>query len=286
MTQAPDAGRAEGSPHGIAGSARLAGVVGWPVAQSRSPRLHGHWLRRHGIDGAYVPLPVAPEDLRTAVLGLRACGFAGLNVTVPHKVAAMALCDRLEHSARRAGAVNTLVFGPEGIAGSNTDGAGFLANLRAHGVAPAGPALLLGAGGGARAIAAALADAGVAVTVANRTPARAAALAAAVPGVRILDWADRDAALPDHALLVNTTQLGMAGQPPLSMPLDRAASGLVVADIVYAPLETPLLAEARARGLRTVGGIGMLLHQAVPGFAAWFGVTPAVDAALEAAVLG
>lgn len=272
-------------PQGLSGAARLAGVIGWPVQHSRSPRLHGHWLARHHIDGAYLPLPVAPENLAIAIQGLRAAGFAGVNVTLPHKVAVMALCDRIEPSAQRAGAVNTLVFGAHGIVGSNTDGTGFVANLRAHGIQPTGPALLLGAGGSARAIAAALLHEGIAVTVANRTTARAQALADALPGVQVLDWTQREAALADHALLVNTTQLGMQGQPPLHLPLDHAPPDLVVADIVYAPLETPLLAAARARSLRTVGGIGMLLHQAVPGFAAWFGVTPIVDQALQDAVL-
>lgn len=270
----------------LSGGARVAGVIGWPVSHSRSPRLHGHWLDRHGIDGAYVPLAVAPDDLGAAVRGLRAAGFRGLNVTLPHKVAVMALCDRLEPSAARAGAVNTLVFDMAGVVGSNTDGVGFLANLVTHGVDPAaGPALLLGAGGAARAIAAALLDAGAAVTVANRTAGRAEDLAAALPGLRIVAWERREAALEGHALLVNTTQLGMAGQPPLAMALHRAAPGLVVADIVYAPVETALLADAAARGLRVVGGVGMLLHQAVPGFAQWFGLVPSVDAALERAVL-
>lgn len=261
----------------ITGRTRLAGVIGWPVSHSRSPRLHNHWLARHGIDGAYVPLPVAPEDLAAAVRGLRAAGFAGLNVTVPHKEAVLALCDRVLPAGQRAGAVNTLVFGPDGIAGTNTDGVGFIENLRAHGVDPAaGPALLLGAGGAARAIAAALLDLRVPVTVANRSADRAAALAAALPGLRTLPWAGRGA-LGEAALLVNTTVLGMAGQDALSMPLDGALPGLVVADIVYAPMVTPLLADAAARGLRTVGGLGMLLHQAVAGFASWFGVTPVVD---------
>ena len=270
----------------LTGAARVAGVIGWPVKHSRSPRLHGHWLARHGIDGAYVPLAVPPDALAAAVRGLRAAGFAGLNVTVPHKEAVMALCDRLEPAGARAGAVNTLVFGPDGITGTNTDGTGFIANLRAHRVQPGSPALLLGAGGAARAIAAALLEEGVAVTVANRTRERADLLAKALPGVRVVDWAAHDAAVADHGLLVNTTVLGMSGQEKLPMPLDRAGPGLAVADIVYAPLETPLLAEARARGLPCVGGIGMLLHQAAPGFAAWFGVTPVVDAALQDAVLG
>ncbi len=210
----------------LTGAARVAGVIGWPVAHSRSPRLHGHWLARHGVDGAYVPLAVAPERLEAAVRGLHAAGFRGCNVTIPHKQAVMALCDRVDATAHRAGAVNTLVFSPDGIEGSNTDGSGFLANLRAHGVDPAaGPALILGAGGGARAIAAALRDCGIAVTVANRTPARAEALAAALPGVRVVPWEAREAAVADQALLVNTTQLGMQGQPPLAMALDRCGAG-------------------------------------------------------------
>ncbi len=262
----------------LTAKARLAGVIGWPVSHSRSPLLHNHWLARHGIDGAYLPLPVRPEDLPTAIAGLRAAGFRGANVTIPHKVAVAALCSTLRPAARQAGAVNTLVFTEAGIVGDNTDGAGFLASLCAHGVAP-GPALLLGAGGAARAIAAALLGEGVAVTVANRTPARAAGLAAALPGLRTLPWEQRHT-LGGLALLVNTTSLGMVGQPPLAMDLSAAPPGLAVCDIVYAPLETPLMAQARARGLRTVGGLGMLLHQAVPGFAAWFGVVPEVDAAL------
>lgn len=259
--------------------ARLAGVIGWPVSHSRSPLLHNHWLAQHGIDGAYVPLPVRPEHLAVAVAGLAAAGFRGVNVTVPHKVAVAALCTELRPAARAAGAVNTLVFGDGSIVGDNTDGAGFLANLRAHGAAPA-PALLLGAGGAARAIAAALLAAGVPVTVVNRSPARAASLAAALPGLRVAEWSARPA-LDGCGLLVNATSLGMQGQPPLDLDLSGAPPGLVVCDIVYAPLRTPLLAAAEARGLRTVGGLGMLLHQAAPGFAAWFGVTPAVDPALH-----
>ena len=263
----------------ITGRTRLAGVIGWPVSHSRSPRLHNHWLARHGIDGAYVPLAVAPADLATAVRGLRAAGFAGANVTVPHKEAVLALCDRVLPAGQRAGAVNTLVFKADEIVGTNTDGAGFIANLRAHGVDPAaGPALLLGAGGAARAVAAALLDEGVPVAVCNRSAGRAAALAAALPGLGVRPWAERTA-LEGQALLVNTTVLGMVGQDALDLPLGRAPPGLAVSDIVYAPLVTPLLAEAAARGLRTVGGLGMLLHQAVAGFASWFGVTPAVDPA-------
>lgn len=258
-----------------------AGIIGFPVGHSRSPRIHNEWLRRYGIAGSYVLLPTPPGGLAGRVRDVRAEGFAGVNITIPYKEHALALCDQLRPSAQRAGAVNTLVFGAAGITGMNTDGVGFLANLRAANVDPAaGPALLLGAGGAARAIAAALQDAGAAVTLCNRSPERAAAVAAALPGARVIAWDQRDAALADFALLVNTTSLGMDGQPPLALSLHAAPPALAVADIVYAPLRTPLLAEAEQRGLRTVGGLGMLLHQAVAGFEAWFGVRPEVDAAL------
>lgn len=262
----------------LTGSARIAGIIGWPVAHSRSPRLHGFWLERHAIDGAYIPLPIRPDDFATAVRGLAAAGFAGANVTIPHKLAAFAVCDSTDDAARRAGAVNTLVFADGRITGSNTDGWGFLANLRAHGVDPAaGPALLLGAGGGARAIAAALQAEGVTVTVANRTHAHAEGLARDLPGLHVIDWNRRSDVVADHALVVNATSLGMAHHPPLALDLSRAARSTAVCDIVYVPLETPLLADARTRGLRAVEGLGMLLHQAVPGFRAWFGVQPEVD---------
>lgn len=265
----------------LSGSARLAGVTGWPVSHSRSPRIHNYWLNRYEIDGAYVPLPIRPEDFTTSIPALAKAGFAGLNVTIPHKEAAFAVCDRVDETAHRAGAVNTLVFTPQGIEGRNTDGYGFLANLRRHGVNPAsGPVLILGAGGAARGIGAALQEAGAEITFTNRTAERAAALAAALPPAKILAWEQREAALTDYALLINTTSLGMVHQPALEMNLDHASSTLVVADIVFSPLETPLLATAKQRGLRPVEGLGMLLHQAVPGFAAWFGVTPEVDDAL------
>ncbi|HEX4261747.1 MAG TPA: shikimate dehydrogenase [Acetobacteraceae bacterium] len=275
----------------LTGEARLAGVIGWPVAHSRSPRLHGFWLERMGIDGAYVPLPVRPGDFEPAVRGLLAAGFRGGNVTLPHKQAAFAICDARDDAARRAGAVNTLVFEGGKILGRNTDGPGFVANLRAHGIDPAaGPAQVLGAGGAARAVAAALLDAGAAVSITNRTPERAEALARALPalragtGVRVLPWAQREAALADHALVVNTTSAGMAGHDALPLDLAKAPERLAVADIVYVPLQTKLLAAAAARGLRCAGGLGMLLHQAGLGFEAWFGVRPEVDAELEAHV--
>ncbi len=266
----------------LSGNARLAGITGWPVSHSRSPRLHGFWLDRYGIDGAYVPLPISPAQFPEAIRGLMFAGFAGANCTIPHKEAAFAVCDTVDASARRAGAVNTLVFENGRVTGSNTDGWGFLENLRAHGVDPAaGPALILGAGGSARAVAAVLLELGIAVAICNRTRARAEAIARELPGLKVVDWEIRDQTVPDQALLINTTSLGMAGNPPLEINLDRAAAGLTVTDIVYVPMETPLLADARARGIRNVDGLGMLLYQAVPGFRAWFGVDPAVDDALR-----
>jgi shikimate dehydrogenase len=266
----------------LTGSARLAGVIGWPVAHSKSPRIHGTWLERYGIDGAYVPMAVRPEDFETVVRGLAAAGFAGVNVTLPHKAAAFALADELTPAARRAGAVNTTMFREAKIIGDNTDGAGFIANLWNHNAQFwRVPTLILGAGGAARAIAAALQDEGNAVTICNRTPERAQSLADQL-GANVLPWDDRAAELGNFGLLVNTTSLGMVNHPPLDMRLDRAKTKLIVADIVYNPIKTQLLADAYANGHHAVEGLGMLLHQAVPGFEAWFGKKPEVDAALYA----
>jgi shikimate dehydrogenase len=268
----------------LTGKARLAGIMGWPVSHSLSPRLHGHWFDRYGIDGAYVPLPVQPADLGLAFQALPRLGFRGWNVTVPHKVAACRLVDELDPAAARIGALNTVLVLEDGrTRGLNTDGLGFVANLRtlAPGWSPElGPALLLGAGGGARGVGGALLAAGVpALRLANRSPAAAAALAAAVP------WSEREAAMAEVALVVNCTSLGMIGQPPLELALDRLPPAAVVADLVYVPLETPLLAAARARGHVAVDGLGMLLHQAVPGFTHWGGVVPTVDDELREVML-
>jgi shikimate dehydrogenase len=275
----------------LTGRARLAGVMGWPVAHSRSPRLHGFWLAQHDIDGAYLPLPVHPQNLAAALRALPLLGFTGVNITLPHKAAALALVDRVSEEAQRIGAINTVVVAADGLLeGSNTDGYGFLAHLKAS--APAwrasdGPAVLLGAGGAARAIAVALLGAGVPeLRLANRTARRTAELAAALgPRVEPIDWEQRSGALDGAALLVNSTTLGMAGQPPLKISVQRLPRPAVVYDIVYVPLETPLLAAARARGNIPVDGLGMLLHQALPGFAAWFGVTPEVTPELREFVL-
>lgn len=275
----------------ITAKTRLAGVIGWPVGHSLSPRLHNYWLALHGIDGAYVPLPVAPAHVAQALRILPRLGFRGVNVTVPHKEAALAAVDRLDDVARRIGAVNTIVFGDDGsLAGGNTDAYGFTAHLAAS--APAfraavGPVVIVGAGGAARAVAVALADLGAPeIRVVNRTLARAEALAVTLGGpLRVVDWAGRRAALADAALVVNTTTQGMAGQPALDLDLGALPRAAVVVDIVYNPLHTPLLRDAAARGHVTVDGIGMLLHQAVAGFEAWFGVRPAVTAELRAHVL-
>ena len=266
----------------LSGHARLAGVFGHPVTHSRSPRLHGFWLQRYGIDGAYIPLGVAPSGFAAAVRALVDLGFRGANVTIPHKLAAFEICDAVAPFARRAGAVNTLIFRDGRIEGSNTDGFGFLESIREAAPgwrADAGPAVLLGAGGAARAIAAALLDAGAPrVTLVNRTAAKAEALARDLGGP--IHVADRPP-LEGAALLVNTTSLGMQGQPGLEVDLAPLSASAVVADIVYVPLETRLLAAARARGLVAVDGLGMLLHQARPGFEAWFGVAPQVDQTLR-----
>ncbi|MCK6449970.1 MAG: shikimate dehydrogenase [Alphaproteobacteria bacterium] len=276
----------------LSGKARIAGIIGWPVSHSRSPRLHGHWLQRHGIDGAYVPLAVRPNHAEHAIRTLPLLGFAGANVTVPHKQTALMAADRVDSVARRIGAVNTLVVEPDGtLHGSNTDAHGFLANLQEGAPrwrAKDGPAVVLGAGGAARAVIAALVDAGVpAVRIVNRSLERAESVAADIGGpIHVIPWADRAIALGEAALLVNTTTLGMSGQPELDLDLDGLPPGAVVNDIVYVPLETALLAEARRRGHAVVDGLGMLLHQARPGFAAWFGVDPVVDEELRRAVLG
>ncbi|MDD5585830.1 MAG: shikimate dehydrogenase [Alphaproteobacteria bacterium] len=279
----------------ISGRAKLAGVMGWPVGHSRSPRLHGTWLRQYGIDGAYVPLAVEPSRLEQALRALPALGFRGVNLTIPHKEAALGIVDRIEPLAARIGAVNTVIVGEDGkLDGRNTDAFGFQENLRAAGFAleeKGAPAAVLGAGGAARAVIAALQDMGFSeIRLVNRTRDRAGQCAGSLraPGlgaINVVAWEEAARALEDAALLVNTTSLGMNGQPPLDMDLAPLPSGAWVTDIVYTPLETALLRRARQRNLRVVDGLGMLLHQARPGFAAWFGVEPEVTGDLREAVL-
>lgn len=271
---------------------KLAAVIGWPVGHSLSPRLHGHWLAEHGVDGAYVKLPVRREDFGRVLDGLRRAGLSGVNVTIPHKEAAFALAHTLDDAASAAGSANLLVFAEDGrIHARNTDASGLKASL----VAGAGaeflrgrPAVLLGAGGAARAAILALAELGAReIRIVNRSPGRAEGLAkafAAKSPAQIVPalWSDWGKIASDAALLLNTTSAGMAGNPPLGLPLEALASEAVVCDIVYNPLETPLLKEARARGHVTVDGLGMLMYQAVPAFSAFYGVTPSVTPALRA----
>ncbi|TXM63951.1 shikimate dehydrogenase [Methylobacterium sp. WL120] len=271
---------------------RRAFVVGHPIAHSRSPLIHGHWLREHGIAGSYERIAVAPDAFEAFFRRLPTSGFVGGNVTIPHKEAAFALCDALSPRARAIGAVNTLVVGADGrIFGDNTDAPGFTAhldqNLGAGWPERAGTALVLGAGGAARAVVVGLAERGLArIVVANRTRARAETVAALAPGIATaIEWDAIPALMPEAGLLVNTTALGMAGNPPLDLDLAPLPAHAAVADIVYVPLETGLLAAARARGLPAIDGLGMLLHQAVPGFEAWFGVRPRVTEALRAVVV-
>ena len=276
----------------LTGKAKLAGVIGWPVSHSRSPALHGFWLREHGIDGAYVPFAVRPENLAAALRGLAALGFRGANVTLPHKEQALALVNQASDTARRIGAVNTITIAEDGsLAGDNTDAFGFIENLREGAQrfdAKAGPAVVIGAGGAARAILVALADAGAPeIRLTNRTLGRAEALARALGGnIRVVGWNDRANALEGAALLVNSTTQGMKGHDALDLDLARLPKTALVNDIVYVPVETPLLAAARARGNPIVDGVGMLLHQARPGFERWFGACPRVTPALRDAVLG
>ena len=265
--------------------------MGWPVAHTRSPAIHNHWIAKHELKGAYVQLPVQPEKLEAAIRGLSALGFAGCNITVPHKVNAMKLMDELTPAARHIAAINTIVVRPDGsLLGANNDGNGYIQSLRDANPAwrgDAGAALILGAGGTARAIVVGLLEEGVPeVRIANRTPERAQALADAFgPRVKVISWAERNDAMADVKLLVNTTTQGMQGQPALEIDLSALPVHALVSDIVYTPLHTDLLMRAAARGHTVVNGLGMLLHQARPGFAAWFGVMPEVTPELWKKVL-
>jgi shikimate dehydrogenase len=271
----------------ISGSARLAGVMGWPVAHSASPCLHGFWLERYGIDGAYVPLAVSPGNLVDCLRALPLLGFAGVNLTLPHKETAIAVVDTLSASAEKIGAVNTVVIDEGGkLCGDNTDAYGFIENLKEGAPqwrAKDGPAVVIGAGGAARAVCVALADAGVEeIRIVNRTRRRAEQLVEGLGGpIFVWPWHKRNAALARASLVVNATTLGMVGQPALEIDLTALPPNAIVNDVVYTPLRTPLLGAAVARGLSVIDGLGMLLHQARPAFAAWFGVDPEVTADLR-----
>jgi shikimate dehydrogenase len=268
----------------------LAGVMGWPISHSRSPMIHNYWLARYGLTGAYVPLAIEPGRLGAALRALPALNFSGCNLTIPHKEAALTFVDELDETAKRVGAVNCVVVEEDGtLVGRNYDGFGFTASLRAAAPmwrADAGPAIVIGAGGAARAVIAGLIDAGATqIRVYNRTLERAEALAqdfgAPVSAHR---WEEREDGLGDASLVVNTTSQGMVGQPPLDLRLEALPDTALVSDIVYAPLETPLLAAARARGLTAVDGLGMLIHQARPAFRDWFGVMPEATPELRATI--
>jgi shikimate dehydrogenase len=265
----------------------LAGVMGWPVAHSRSPKIHNYWLQKHGLNGSYVLLPVAPGNLNVALPGLAALGFRGCNVTIPHKVDALSLVHELDPVARRMGALNTIVVQPDGsLKGFNNDGFGYIQSLldaKPDWRADAGPITVLGAGGAARAVVLSLAERGAKeIRVINRSFDKAQALANEFGGpIKALPWSERHAALADLALLVNTTNQGMHGNPDLDLQLDALPVSALVSDVIYVPLETPLLAAARKRGNATVNGLGMLLNQARPAFHAWFGVMPEVTPELR-----
>ena len=272
------------------GGAIVTGVAGWPIKHSRSPRIHNYWLRRYGIDGVYVPLAMPPEGAKEAIRMLPSLGIRGLNVTVPNKEEAYKAMDEVDRWAQRMKAVNTIVVRGGILYGANTDAFGFLESLREARPgwrADVGPAVVLGAGGAARAVVAGLQDEGAPeIRILNRTPERAAAIRDEFgKPVRPMMWEQRGSALANAALLVNTTSLGMEGQPPLDIDLGKLPENAVVYDIVYVPLETPLLAAARARGNPAIDGLGMLLHQARPGFREWFGTDPTVDQALRDHVL-
>ncbi len=266
-------------------------VIGWPVEHSRSPLLHGYWLKKYGIDGTYSKRAVAPEAVAGFLQSLRANGYVGCNVTVPHKAAAFSAADEREDSAKAVSAANTLWLSDGKLVAANTDTYGYMTNLIEQ--APGwdrrdAPVSILGAGGAARAIVFGFLDAGVSeIRVFNRTRARAETLAQQFGScVKVLDWSEREAGSRDSAVLVNTTTIGMNGAGTLDLDLAGFDPECVVSDIVYVPLETELLRKAKSQGLRTVDGLGMLLHQGVPGFEKWFGVRPEVTDELRNLIVG
>jgi shikimate dehydrogenase len=268
----------------------LAGVMGWPVAQSRSPMLHNYWFAQHGLNGVYVPLAIRPQGLQAALRALPALTFSGCNLTIPHKQEAMRIVDEVDITARKIGAISCVVVHDDGsLSGSNNDWYGFIHNILdffPDWRADAGPVAVIGAGGGARAVVYGLMERGAReIRLVNRTLARAQALARDFGGpINVLPWEERHAALEGVAMLVNATSQGMIGQAPLDLRLDKLPTTALVNDIIYIPRETPLLAAARARGNHTVTGLGMLLHQGIPAWKAWFGIDPKVTAQLRAKI--
>lgn len=269
----------------------LAGVIGHPIAQSKSPILHGYWLKKYEITGHYVPIDVAPGQVKQAFDAMKRLGFRGTNVTAPHKEDALALADVVTDQAKAIGAANTITFQSDGaIHADNTDGIGFLENLRQmqpNWRADAGPVAVLGAGGAARAVIAGLLDAGAPeIRLSNRNLARAETLAELFgPKVVVVPWANASEIFDGAATAVNATTLGMVGKAPFEISLDSLNPGALATDLVYAPLDTVFLQKARARGCETVDGLGMLLHQAAPGFERWFGRATVVTDGLRKAVL-
>ena len=266
----------------------LAGVMGWPVMHSRSPLLHNYWFKRHDLAGTYVPLAIRPEGLAAALRALHPLGFAGCNLTIPHKQQAMTIVDEVDAVAKRIGAISCVVVRPDGaLAGSNNDCYGFIHNLKQEQPgwrADAGPIVVLGAGGGSRAVCyGLLQEDAKEIRLLNRTLARAKGIAAEFGSrIVVLPWEERHDALEGAAMVVNATSQGMVGQPALDIRLDKLPKTALAADIIYTPLETPFLAAARQRGSRTVNGLGMLLHQGRPAWKAWFGIEPEVTAELRA----
>lgn len=268
-----------------------AGVIGWPVAHSRSPAIHNYWIQRHELYGAYGLFPVNPNDLESAIRGLSALGMAGCNITIPHKIAAMNYVDRIDPQAKRIGAINTIVVEVDGsLTGFNNDGYGYIQSLydaKPQWKANTGPITVLGAGGACRAILVALIDNGASdIRILNRSFEKAQALAHEFSTVvTAYQWAERHDALKDCAMLVNTTSLGMHDQEPLDLILDELPTSALVTDAIYVPLETLLLKQAKLRGNSTVNGLGMLLHQARPAFKAWFGTMPEVTSELREVII-
>ncbi len=268
----------------------LAGVMGWPISQSRSPMLHNYWFEQHKLDGSYVPLAVKPEDIRTALRALPALGFAGCNLTIPHKQEAFRTVDEADDTAKKIGAISCVIVRPDGsLAGTNNDYYGFIYNILDF--VPdwnpgAGPVAVMGAGGGARAVVYGLLHRGARdIRLCNRTYARAKTLAQELGGpITVLPWEERHAALDGAVMLVNATSQGMVGQATLDLKLDKLPASALVCDIIYIPRETPLITAARVRGNRNVTGLGMLLHQGIPAWKAWFGIEPKVTADLRARI--
>lgn len=270
----------------------LAGLMGWPVMHSRSPVLHDYWFKHYGMAGAYVPLAIRPESLPAALRALAPLGFAGTNLTIPHKEQALKIVDDVDPTAKRMGAISCIAVRPDAsLIGYNNDGYGFMQSILQQVPdwrADAGPVVVIGAGGGARAVVYSLAERGARdIRLFNRTFSRADALACEFGApITALRWEDRHAALADAAMLVNTTSQGMVGNPPLELSVEKLPTSTLVADIVYIPLETPLLAAARKRGNRTIDGLGMLLHQARPAWKAWFDMDTEVTPELRRLVEG